>query len=360
MSDKIAKCLDGQCKIWNSGIDMVFGERPPDTAPISEMPRIVISELKRHDNHFHNLDALVKGCNASDPKRYYQLNQGPGSRLFVEHIIQNVNGTHDCSVLFHDYTSSNRFMLSVSMSPEGAIEHFDKAIEMDPADAAAYRARGMNRINLGKNKGAIEDFDKVVEMNQEDYGVYLHRGVAHLKLKDYRDAMEDINKAMELNPDASDPYYCRGRIKEYDGWGDQVYGNPSAAIEDYSRAIELNPNDDLYYFSRGNAKVKLSRYEEAIRDYDKAIELNPKNSSFYIRRGDTKIEIGKHSEAIKDFEHVSASGEFHQDHMAARVGLDRAQTALEGGCGCNAVGNSGIATAADRSLLSLLMTVLFD
>ena len=48
--------------------------------------------------------------------------------------------------------------------------------------------------------GALEDYNKTIELNPEYVDAYLNRGCLKRELKDYKGALEDFNKALELNP----------------------------------------------------------------------------------------------------------------------------------------------------------------
>ena len=51
---------------------------------------------------------------------------------------------------------------------ERSIKDYDKAIELDPNDAAAYYNRGHSYSDLGQYQRAIEDFDKAIELDPND------------------------------------------------------------------------------------------------------------------------------------------------------------------------------------------------
>ena len=45
----------------------------------------------------------------------------------------------------------------------GAIQDYNKAIELDPEYVSAYINRGFSKKKLGDNRGAIQDYDKAIE-----------------------------------------------------------------------------------------------------------------------------------------------------------------------------------------------------
>jgi len=59
-------------------------------------------------------------------------------------------------------------------------------------NALAYSKRGNAKIELQDYNGAIEDFNKAIELNPEDSLTYCIRGSARSELRDYIGALKDI------------------------------------------------------------------------------------------------------------------------------------------------------------------------
>ncbi|NIP31627.1 MAG: tetratricopeptide repeat protein [Candidatus Dadabacteria bacterium] len=80
----------------------------------------------------------------------------------------------------------------------GAIENFNKAIELAPNDADAYYNRGNAKGALGNYKGAIEDFNKAIELAPNNADVYSNRGLAKIALGQKDSGCLDLSKAGEM------------------------------------------------------------------------------------------------------------------------------------------------------------------
>ena len=67
---------------------------------------------------------------------------------------------------------------------EAAIEHFDKAIALEPLNAKLYSERGVTHFHLNHNLKALSDMDKAVELEPENSYRYSSRafkiGRAHV------------------------------------------------------------------------------------------------------------------------------------------------------------------------------------
>jgi tetratricopeptide (TPR) repeat protein len=105
------------------------------------------------------------------------------------------------------------------------INHYTKALEMNPQMDSAYYNRGLTYAGIGEFDKAIKDYNIVINRNSEDAVAYNSRGDAFL---------------------------------------DQ--GKFNKAIEDYDTAIKLKPDYGFFYFSRGKAWLHLRKWDKVVED----------------------------------------------------------------------------------------------
>ena len=86
---------------------------------------------------------------------------------------------------------------------EEAIEHFDKAIELEPDYAEAYYNRGCIYKD-GDHQQAIRDFTKAIELRPDYAMAYVRRGITYA-LQDKKSllAIADIKKAVILGQESA-------------------------------------------------------------------------------------------------------------------------------------------------------------
>ena len=176
-----------------------------------------------------------------------------------------------------------------------AIANYDKAIQLEPNNAAAYNNRGLAKGYLGQYFAAISDFDKAIQRKLDDAKAYYNRGVVKGYLGQHFAAISDYDKAIQLKPDLAEAYHDRGLAKA-------LLGQYFAAISDYDKAIQLKPYLAEAYHNRGAVKGYLGQYFAAISDYDKAIQLKPYLAEAYYNRGVVKADLGQHFAAISDYD----------------------------------------------------------
>jgi len=150
-----------------------------------------------------------------------------------------------------------------------ALGCYDKAIELNPDNAATYNNKGIALRNLKKYQEAITCYDKAIELKLDYEAAYINKGVALSDLGNHSDAITCYDKAIELKLNYAEAYYNKGNALSN-------LGNYQEAIMCYDKATELKSEyDAAAYNNKGNALSDLGNYQEAITCYDKAIELKP-------------------------------------------------------------------------------------
>jgi len=168
-------------------------------------------------------------------------------------------------------------------------------LENDPErKAGGYTKRGLVSLSKGDYDRAIADYDKAIELNPQDAAAYGVRALVYIIKGDHDHAITDYDKAIKLNPTDAAAYRKRGLAYGFKGDYDRV-------IADCDKAIELNPQDAAAYGNRGCAYIFKGDYDRAITDCDKAIELNPQNAAAYGTRGDAYSFKGDYASALDDF-----------------------------------------------------------
>lgn len=168
--------------------------------------------------------------------------------------------------------------------------HFNKLIKKFIKKGLKYNYQ---KSNFEK---AIQMFDKAIELNPNNANAYRYRGDVYM-ITNPEKAIQDYTKAVELKPNYISAYYSRAII----------YSCPfcnvplSKEIEDYLTIINYNKNFCKAYQSLGELLSANKYYECADFMFTKAIELNPKNFKHYMQRGENYLALQKYEKAIKDF-----------------------------------------------------------
>jgi tetratricopeptide (TPR) repeat protein len=125
-------------------------------------------------------------------------------------------------------------LTQMAIQPVSALTTTNSAITIAQSTetAADYIAQGDAKYNSGDKQGAIEDYDRAIELDPQNAEAYTYRGTAKYDLGDKQAAIEDYDKAIELQPDLALAYVSRSNVKV-------DLGDKESAIQDLSTAAEL-------------------------------------------------------------------------------------------------------------------------
>ena len=189
-----------------------------------------------------------------------------------------------------------------------AIDHFQRAVELDPEFARAWG--GMARSHtylaaLGRSTQCSEVYgcassaaEKAIELDPEIEDSHVAMALVRLFNDWDRPAAEaSFLRAMAINPDSVDVLHGYSLYLQADG-------RPEEAIAVLERAAELDPlnlpvNDYL-----GKAHLACGHHDEALAQFDRVLELDPEFRSALEGKGWTYLRMGRLDEAIDLFERV--------------------------------------------------------
>ena len=182
----------------------------------------------------------------------------------LDQLINQPSMTNTCIKFFYDGNHKK------------AIECFDKATEVDPNSAHAWKVKGDAFLELGMLKNqhkfldeAIECFNKATEINRNYGSAWNNRAWALRGLGKYQEAIESFDKSIRADPNGAIAWNDKGQTLL------DKLGQYREAIECFDKAIQIDPRfiEPLTY--KGWAFDKLREYDKALECYDKSIEIDP-------------------------------------------------------------------------------------
>ncbi len=209
---------------------------------------------------------------------------------------------------------------------DGALTDYDRALELDPEHAGAWRGRGILRSRRGEREAAIADLEQATRIAPgpsalRDLGDVLRdggrldaaiaaygraidadellgaawagRGEARRRAGDLDGALRDLTRAVDLAPAVAATWVARGRVLRERGDGE-------AAIADLNRAIEVDPGHAPAWHARGLARFDADDIEGAIADQSQAIELDASAAAHWRERGRARAAAHDPDRAVVD------------------------------------------------------------
>ena len=190
-------------------------------------------------------------------------------------------------------------LLGVVASQSGdyarALELIDRAIAINPRDAAFHCNRGNALKELRRPAEALASYDQAIRL-KPDYAVaHGNRGNALRELRRPDEALASYDRAIRLKPDHAEAYSNRGNLLK-------ELRRLEEALASYDQAIRLKPGFAGAHSNRGVTLHELKRFEEALASFDQAIRLRPENAEACNNRGLTLLELKRPDAALASFD----------------------------------------------------------
>lgn len=168
---------------------------------------------------------------------------------------------------------------------------YQKAAEMDFADASYYEKLGYDFTHFKKYDQAIENYERALRLDNTNASTYKSLAVLHINQEEPDRALGVYRKAVEASTDCAYIYREIARllkIKRLTGEREELY----------RIAANVQSNDSTYFEVLGDDYKGLRMYEAAITSYEKAFRCDDKNGDAYRKLADLHIQRGKPGEAL--------------------------------------------------------------
>lgn len=211
---------------------------------------------------------------------------------------------------------------------DGAIAHYEKAIELEPHNVTFYNNKAAALTRQKKYQEAVDCATKGIEIGRQHGADYESIAKAYTKIAGAENARgnleaaisalqssllekkdptvkRELTKLEQLKAKRDAAAYENPEIAEKEKEeGNKCFreGNIPKAIEHYNEAIKRAPRDARLYSNRAGAYSKLGEMPMAIKDCDKAIELDPKFVKAYTRKGYCHIQMKEYHKALDDYQ----------------------------------------------------------
>lgn len=230
---------------------------------------------------------------------------------------------------------------------QDSIQHFDRAISLDPNFALAELNRanvsptgkeffdhlkkavslsdkasnGERLLILGNEAGANgnaakqkEYLDQLVAAYPNDERAHFNLGGYYFGQQDMPQAIEHYKKATELNPNYSTAFNILGYAYRQNA----DYANAETAFKKY---IELIPKDPNPYDSYAELLLKMGRFDESIAQYQKALAIDPNFINSHQGIAAALMYQGKPDEAAAELQKITDKARSDAERRTALFAL---------------------------------------
>lgn len=198
-----------------------------------------------------------------------------------------------------------------------AAEEFLKSIQ-NKETSIAYTLYGASLYWMGDNEGALENYQKAIEMDKNNDMAWQLKGISHARNGELEIALENFIQSYKLNPNKSDVlmniasvYFSVGKLAE--------------AIEYIKKAILIDPKNPLYFYQLGLMKLYEEELFEAQKNFQRAIEIRPNYQEAILWNGIVLEALGNEKEAIRSYQKAISLKplDFFARYKLARIKLKK-------------------------------------
>jgi TolB-like protein/Tfp pilus assembly protein PilF len=211
----------------------------------------------------------------------------------------------------HEEYLLGRFLLwkFIEEDRERAVDHFNRATQIDPRYAAPYAGlahawwmRGvLGPLSLKEvaspSRAAARKALELDDRLAEAYAAQAY--VEGMFDWDWTTAERTIRHAVELDPNSLDAHYVYALLL-------MALGRLPEATTQIEHAAQLDPLSAQVHSTFGRILYRARKFDEAILRLNRAIELEPRNAVAYGRLGDVFDQMGKYADALAFYEKTQA------------------------------------------------------
>lgn len=197
-----------------------------------------------------------------------------------------------------------------------------EAVEINPNYSAAYRRRGLARLQQGEIKKAEEDFDEAIASDPEALEAWLYRSYTRMVPGRYEDALTDINHVLTMRPDWLEARLYRGMVLSR-------AGRHAESSEDFEAVLAERPDDVTALEGRAFSRFSMEQYDKAMTDLQRLHELAPDAAKSYRIAGLIHMKREEYPQALDALNEAERLGDTSLQLYLAKGSVLRAMGELE-------------------------------
>jgi len=209
-----------------------------------------------------------------------------------------------------------------------AIEHYNLALELNPAEITYITNKAAAHFELGELEKCLQLCEEAVERGRETHAdlakiakAYTRKANVYLKMNRLDEAIEALKTSLVEYQDEKvkfqlkdleklkkrkmeEAYINPGIAEQENARGNELFqaANFPAALDKYSEAIRRNPRIAEYYSNRSATYLKLMEPMRALADANQSLDLDRSVVSLWARKGNIHLLMKEYHKAMESFE----------------------------------------------------------
>jgi len=177
----------------------------------------------------------------------------------------------------------------------GAIEAFERALDIDPQLALAHQGRLIALVGAQAYAEALPELEALLRQFPHQIDLWGNYGHALVGMDRHEEALAAYRHILAIDPTVVTAWLDSGRVL-------QVLGRWSEATAAYDRALELQPSYGPAWFARGMLQKKLGQRALALEAFERALAIDPYCKEAWNHRGNLLEDLGRTLEAREAYQ----------------------------------------------------------
>jgi tetratricopeptide (TPR) repeat protein len=194
-----------------------------------------------------------------------------------------------------DYISTLGAALHGAGRLEEALKAFDKAVSLQPADAAHWKNLGSALIDLNRPDEALLSLRHALDLRPRYADAANLSGLILYRKDRFAEALEFFDISVDANPNQADTLHLRALVL-------QKLGRLEEAVTDGLRSAQLDPTNADTHNNLGSIFHELGRFEESMAYYDRALAVRPDYLVALNNKSHLLAELLRFDEALACYE----------------------------------------------------------
>ncbi len=158
--------------------------------------------------------------------------------------------------------------LTLEKKFQSAQSLYEEAIKLNPENAKAQLAMGLNMERLGRTEESKKYYLKVLDIDPGNYQAHNNLGLFYAAQGDEAGAFDHFNAALSANPNSFQAHNNLGML-----YGKR--GDVAAAAKEFEESIRINPAGARAYSNLGLIRYKQGDRTGAKALWEKALSVDP-------------------------------------------------------------------------------------
>jgi eukaryotic-like serine/threonine-protein kinase len=199
---------------------------------------------------------------------------------------------------------------------QGALPHFQKAVELDPDFATAWVDLATVQDNLSHEQAAFEDYQKAFDLKDRVSEHERYYILAHY----YGTFKKDYAQAIPIYEEWIQKYPRDNRARENLSLNYNLVGQYQKGVEQATAALRSDPKDFYSVINLASSDIGLGRFDEAQAVLDKAKSQQLDSSGIQVLDFQLALLRGDEENAKRRLE--NAAGKFEEANLYELLGGD--------------------------------------